>query len=76
MISSGATKKIEYAVDSGRRFSAYTKLAIITMPSTPRTRCSGQRTRSKAPAPALASAQPSTSGSEDRPRIAATWNGG
>src|SRR3546814_16106819 len=76
VISNGATKKMEYAVDSGNVRKAYTNAAIIRIPSAPRSRCNGQRTRSSGPIPVLSSAHASSHGSDEAPRSAATWNGG
>ena len=72
VISSGAAKKIEYAVDSGMVRSAYTNAAIIMIPIAPRSRCSDQRTRSSGRSPVVSPAHTSTQGSEDMPRSAAT----
>ena len=76
IVSEVDTHELTNAVDNGSVRSAYTKLAIITMPSTPRSRCNGQRTRNSGRQPTVASAQAATSGNDDAPRNAATWNGG
>src|SRR3546814_613421 len=76
VISSGATKKIEYAVASGNVRSAYTKVAIIMMPSAPRSRCNDQRTRNSGRKPVVAAAQTSSQGSDEAPRKDATCIGG
>ena len=48
----------------------------MPMPSTPRSRCKGQCTRSSECTLAVHSTYTSTSGSEDSPRNVATCNGG
>ena len=58
--------------DNGSRFNAYTKLAIMPTPSTPRSRCKGQRTRSSGRQPCVHNAHVSTNGNEANPRNAAT----
>ena len=58
------------------RLSAYTKQPIITMPSTPRSRCRPQRTGTIERTPALASTHTSTNGSDAAPRSKVTCSGG
>ena len=75
VMSNGATKKMAYALLNGRVCTAYTNDASIPMPIAPRSRCSGQRTRSSGRAPTVSSAQASNSGNDAAPRSAATCSG-
>ncbi len=53
-----------------------TKQPIISMPSTPRSRCSPQRTGTIARGPAVANTHTSTNGNEAPPRNKVTCSGG
>ena len=75
VISNGATKLIEYAVDKGSVRKPITNPTIIPTPITPRSRCSDQRARSKLRRPTVVAAHVSTHGKEDNPRSAAICNG-
>ncbi|MCY1548572.1 hypothetical protein D9M68_846920 [compost metagenome] len=76
VISSGEMKNSVYAADSGSSRTPMVNSDSMAMPSTPRNRCSGQRTLNtvcQAPRQAMYS---STSGSAVMPRSAAICSTG
>jgi hypothetical protein len=69
---SGAMKNSAYVFASESSFNANENVIIMMTDSTPRTRCSGQRTSTSCRNPPAAIVHRNTIGSADRPRNAAT----